>query len=87
MHDRFEGRIREGLDKLAAACVKRAQSPIAIAQRVGRLLGQNSRAAGLFAVDVGANAQGAASGKRRRTHSGISILIPMESAIPLPMFS
>ena len=61
MHDRFERRITEGLKKLAAACQKRAQSSVAIAQRVGRLLGQNSRAAKLFDVDVGTNEHGAAT--------------------------
>lgn len=61
MHDRFERRITEGLEKLAAACAKSTRSPIAIAQRVGRLLGLNSRAAGLFQVDIGADAQGAAT--------------------------
>ena len=61
MHDRFEHRITEGLEKLAAACAKRAHSPVAIAQRVGRLLGQNSRAAKLFQVNVGTTEQGAAT--------------------------
>jgi len=61
MHDRFEQRITEGLEKLAAACRKRAESPVAIAQRVGRLLGQNSRAAKLFQVEVGTDAHGAAT--------------------------
>jgi transposase len=61
MHDRFERRITEGLEKLAAACQKRAHAPVAIAQRVGRLLGQNSRAAKLFDVDVSTTAQGAAT--------------------------
>ena len=61
MHDRFEQRITEGLAKLAAACAKRAHSPVAIAQRVGRLLGQNSRAAKLFQVDVGSTEHGAAT--------------------------
>jgi len=61
MHDRFERRIAEGLEKLAAACQRRAHSPVAIAQRVGRLLGQNSRAAKLFEVDVGTDPQGAAT--------------------------
>ena len=61
MHDRFERRITEGLEKLAAACQKRAQSSVAIAQRVGRLLGQNSRAAKLFDVEIGTNRHGAAT--------------------------
>ncbi len=61
MHDRFERRITEGLQTIAASCRQRAQSPVAIAQRVGRLLGRNSRAAKLFQVDVGTDAHGAAT--------------------------
>jgi len=61
MHDRFEQRITEGLEKLAAACQRRAESPVAIAQRVGHLLGQNTRAAKLFQVNVGTNEHGAAT--------------------------
>ncbi|HLJ59233.1 MAG TPA: hypothetical protein VKZ50_05830 [bacterium] len=61
MHDRFEHRITEGLEKLAAACQKRPHSSVAIAQRVGRLLGQNSRAAKLFAVEVGTDPRSAAT--------------------------
>jgi Transposase DDE domain len=61
MHDRFERRITEGLQKIAASCARRAHSPIVIAQRVGRLLGVNSRAAKMFQVEVGTNARGAAT--------------------------
>jgi len=61
MHDRFEQRITEGLQKIAAACQRRAELPVAIAQRVGRLLGQNSRAAKLFQVDIGTTEHGAAT--------------------------
>jgi transposase len=52
MHERFEKRIEKGLEKIAAGCAQRRQKPIIVAQRVGRLLGANSRAAGLFEVDV-----------------------------------
>jgi len=61
MHDRFERRITEGLEAIAASCQKRVQSPIAMAQRVGRLLGSNSRAAKLFQVEVGTDEHGAAT--------------------------
>ena len=61
MHARFERRILEGLEVIAKACGKRAHSPIAIAKRVGRLLGRNSRAAKLFDVDIGTDARGAAT--------------------------
>src|SRR5260370_42405605 len=50
MHERFEKRIEEGLEKIGASCRKRKQLPAAVGQRVGRLLGQNSRAAGAFSV-------------------------------------
>jgi hypothetical protein len=60
MHDRFERRISEGLEAIAASCRSRAQSAIVVAQRVGRLLGQNSRAAKLFDVEVTADKRGAA---------------------------
>jgi DDE family transposase len=60
MHDRFERRISEGLEAIGASCRTRAQSAVAVAQRVGRLLGQNSRAAKLFQVEVGTDKRGAA---------------------------
>jgi transposase len=60
MHARFEKRIEEGLTKIAAGCLKRAQKLGAIERRVGRLLGQNTRAAGLFDVQISAAANGAA---------------------------
>jgi transposase len=52
MHERFERRIEEGLDKIAASCRKRKQKPLVIAERVGKLMGQNTRAAGLFRVQI-----------------------------------
>ena len=58
MHERFEKRIEEGLDKIVASCRKRKQLPAAVGQRVGRLLGKNSRAAGAFAVKIDADADG-----------------------------
>ena len=60
MHARFEKRIEEGLRKIEAACKKRKQNPLVIAQRVGRLLGGNTRAAGLFQVQVEADSNGSA---------------------------
>jgi transposase len=60
MHARFERRITEGLEAIAASCRARVHSPIAVAQRVGRLLGQNSRAAKLFQVEVTTDKRGAA---------------------------
>jgi transposase len=58
MHERFEKRIEEGLDKIVASCRKRKQLPAAVGQRVGRLLGKNSRAAGAFEVKIDADADG-----------------------------
>ena len=58
MHARFETRIEEGLTKLAASCAKRAWPVGTIERRVGKLLGANSRAAGLFDVTVTAGSEG-----------------------------
>ena len=60
IHARFEKRIEEGLRKIEAACKRRKQNPLLIAQRVGRLLGNNTRAAGLFQVEVDADSNGLA---------------------------
>lgn len=60
MHDRFEKRIEDGLKKIEATCSKRKCDAITIAKRVGRLLGLNSRAAGLFETDVIKGADGQA---------------------------
>ena len=58
MHDRFERRIEENLGAMEQSCRKRKQNPLVVAQRVGKLLGRNTRAAGLFQVEVEADAQG-----------------------------
>jgi transposase len=52
MHGRFEQRIEEGLKGIEAACQRQRLNAVTVAQRVGRLMGQNTRAAGLFQVDV-----------------------------------
>ncbi len=52
IHDRFEKRIDKGLEKIAESCRKRKQKIGVIERRVGRLLGANTRAAGLFKVNV-----------------------------------
>jgi transposase len=52
MHHRFEQRIEEGLQRIAADCQRRRLQPVEVAQRLGRLLGRNSRAAGLFQTEV-----------------------------------
>lgn len=57
MHQRFEKRIEEGLTGLAQLAQTRSMTAVQLAQRVGRLLGQNTRAAGLFKTDITSNAQ------------------------------
>ena len=52
IHQRFEKRIEKGLAKLVESCRKKKQRTGAIERRVGRLLEANSRAAGLFRVEV-----------------------------------
>jgi transposase len=58
IHERFEKRIEEGLKKIQAGCGKRKASPTQVAQRVGGLLGENSRAAKLLEVNVEAGSDG-----------------------------
>jgi transposase len=52
IHDRFEKRIENGLNKLVESCRKKKQKLGVIERRVGRLLEGNSRAAGLFRIEV-----------------------------------
>jgi len=52
IHERFERCIEEGLKKIEAACSNRKCDVVTIAKRVGKLLGQNTRASGLFHTDV-----------------------------------
>jgi hypothetical protein len=63
IHDRFEKRLETGLDKLVASCSKRKQKVVVgtVERRVGRLMGANSRAAGLFKVEVKADSDGRAT--------------------------
>jgi hypothetical protein len=52
MHERFERRIEEGLRRIEAACHRQRLDRAVVGQRLGRLLGKNSRAAGLFHTEV-----------------------------------
>ena len=52
IHDRFEQRIEQGLNQIATSCNKRRYGLSVIERRVGKLLGRNSRGAGLFDVRV-----------------------------------
>jgi len=58
MHERFEKRIEEGLASLAKLAGKRAMTAVQMSHRVGRLLGQNTRAAGAFKTEVTSDARG-----------------------------
>jgi transposase len=58
MHDRFEKRIEAGLVKLVESCQTRKIKVGTMERRVGRLLESNSRAAGLFKVEVNTGADG-----------------------------
>lgn len=52
IHERFEKRIEKGLAKLIESCSKKKQKLGVVERRIGRLLGVNSRAAGLFKIEV-----------------------------------
>lgn len=52
MHERFAQRIEEGLRQIEGSCQRRKYKVVTIAKRVGKLLGRNTRAAGLFETDV-----------------------------------
>ena len=70
MHGRFERRIEEGLQKIEAGCRRQRLPAVTVAQRVGRLLGKNSRAAGLFQTEVKTAADGRALWNGTRTTLG-----------------
>jgi transposase len=60
IHDRFEQRIEEALIRMGKSCEKRRYQVGVMERRVGRLLGRNSRAAGLFDVRVEKGSMGGA---------------------------
>jgi transposase len=60
MHARFEQRIEQKLEQMAASCRQRRQDPLLLAQRLGKLMGRNSRAAGLFRVHIKTDSRGGA---------------------------
>lgn len=51
---RFEQKIEDRLKSMATRCEKQKRQPMKVEREVGRLLGQNTRAAKLFDVTVGA---------------------------------
>jgi transposase len=63
---RFERRIEERLTKMAARCEKQKRDPRKVEREVGRLLGQNTRAAKLFDVNVETTDEGHARLKWRK---------------------
>ena len=67
MHGRFEQRIEEGLVRIASSCKKQRLEAIVVAGRVGRLLGQNSRAAGLFQTEIKTSPDGRANLQWKKT--------------------
>jgi len=60
MHARFEQRIEDALRQMAKGCEKRKYKVKVIERRVGKLLGKNSRGAGLFDVQVSESPTGGA---------------------------
>jgi transposase len=66
MRERFVARIVAGLRKIRAACRRRRCTVGQIERRVGRLLGKNTRAAGLFNVVVETGPDGSVSIRWRR---------------------
>jgi transposase len=52
MHERFERRIDEALEKVRASCEKRKWKKEVIDRRIGKIMAKNSRAAGLYKVTV-----------------------------------
>jgi transposase len=66
MRERFVARIVAGLRKIRTACRRRRCTVGQIERRVGRLLGKNTRAAGLFNVVVETGPDGSVSIRWRR---------------------
>lgn len=58
MHQRFETRIEEGLAKIQKSCQRQKQDAVKLSHRVGKLMGQNTRAAGAFRTRIGTDASG-----------------------------
>jgi transposase len=69
MHDRFEKRIEEGLTSLAKMAQKRSMTAVDLSHRVGRLMGQNTRAAGAFKTEITTDAGGDAQLKWEKVES------------------
>ena len=70
MHEKFEKRIEDGLTSLVKLAEKRSMTAVQISHRVGRLLGQNTRAAGAFKTEVITDAAGKTSSNGKRSRRG-----------------
>jgi transposase len=57
---KFEKKIEEGLTRMKARCEKQHRNAQMVEREIGRLLGQNTRAARLFSVKVTSTDEGAA---------------------------
>jgi transposase len=57
---RFEKKIEEALIRMKARCEKQTRNPMKVEREIGRMLGENSRAAKLFEVKVTKTDKGAA---------------------------
>lgn len=69
MHDRFEKRIEEGLTRIVNACDRQKLDAVKVSHRVGKLLGQNTRAAGAFKTNIHVDEQGRAMLKWEKVES------------------
>lgn len=66
---RFEQKIETRLKSMAARCEKQKRQPMKIEREVGRLLGQNTRAAKLFEVTVETTEEGRARLKWKKVEA------------------
>ena len=66
---RFEEKIETRLKSMAARCEKQKRQPMKIEREVGRLLGQNTRAAKLFEVTVESTGEGHARLKWKKVEA------------------
>lgn len=60
MHERFEKRIEQGLSSLAKFTQRHSLTAVELSHRVGRLMGQNTRAAGAFKTEIAVDERGEA---------------------------
>ncbi len=70
MVQRFETKIEERLVAMTARCEKQNRDPMKVEREIGRLLGQNTRAARLFEVTVGNHRSGLRPDQVEESRSG-----------------